>query len=190
MSLLPFCEWLANTEGSIALHESIYMYTLVESVHVLTLCLFVGMAVIVDLRLLGVSFRRVPASQVLAKLEPLMVIGFIIMVITGALLVYAIPVRSYQNIFFRVKLAMIVLAGLNVFVFHRGVYRKLPEWDHSPVTPRAAKRAGVCSLVLWACVIITGRFIAYNWYDCEKPQSGLITWAEGCTPGQSEERGR
>ena len=44
MSLSHFCEWLATTRGSIALHESLYMYPLVESVHVLTLCLFVGLA--------------------------------------------------------------------------------------------------------------------------------------------------
>ena len=53
MSLLPFCQWLADTPGSIALHESLFMYPLVESAHVLTLCLFLGMAIMFDLRLLG-----------------------------------------------------------------------------------------------------------------------------------------
>ena len=48
-----FCQWLADTSGSIALHESLYMYPLVESTHVLTLCLFVGMAMMLDLRLTG-----------------------------------------------------------------------------------------------------------------------------------------
>ena len=46
MSLLPFCQWLGSTPGSIALHESLFMYPLIESVHVLTLCLFVGMTLI------------------------------------------------------------------------------------------------------------------------------------------------
>ena len=64
MSLLPFCQWLAETPGSIALHESLYMYPLVESAHVLTLCLFVGMAVMLDLRLLGVTLRSVPISEI------------------------------------------------------------------------------------------------------------------------------
>ena len=64
VSLLPFCQWLADTHGSIALHESLYMYPLVESVHVLTLCLFVGMAVMLDLRLLGMTLRGVPISQI------------------------------------------------------------------------------------------------------------------------------
>ena len=63
MSLLPFCEWLAATHGSIALHESLYMYPLVESIHVLTLCLFVGMSVLLDLRLLGWTLRRCPSRS-------------------------------------------------------------------------------------------------------------------------------
>ena len=53
MSLDRFCHWLVDTPGSIALHESLYMYTLIESTHVLTLCVFVGMSVMLDLRLLG-----------------------------------------------------------------------------------------------------------------------------------------
>ena len=60
MSLLSFCQWLADTPGSIALHESLFMYPVVESLHVLTLCVFVGMSTMLDLRLLGLTLRRVP----------------------------------------------------------------------------------------------------------------------------------
>src|SRR5580704_12169979 len=98
MSLLPFCRWLADTRGSIALHESLYMYPLVESAHVLTLCLFLGMAVMLDLRLLGLALRRVPMTEITRRLGPWMVAGFVVMVVTGGLLFYAIPVRSYQSI--------------------------------------------------------------------------------------------
>src|SRR6185437_5292838 len=109
--LSHFCEWLATTRGSIALHESLYMYPLVESVHVLTLCLFVGMSVMLDLRLLGVALRRVPVAEVTDRLVPWMVLGFVVMFVTGVLLFYAIPIRSYQNVFFRIKLIALVLAG-------------------------------------------------------------------------------
>src|SRR5258705_2909377 len=64
VSLLPFCRWLAETRGSIALHESELMYPLVESLHVLTLCVFVGMSVLLDLRLLGLTMRRVPVREI------------------------------------------------------------------------------------------------------------------------------
>ena len=125
MSLLPFCQWLAETPGSIALHESLYMYPLVESAHVLTLCLFLGMAIMFDLRLLGVALRRVPITEMKRRLGPWMTIGFIVMVITGALLFYAIPIRSYQSIWFRGKVVALILAGLNAFVFHAGIDRRV-----------------------------------------------------------------
>jgi len=181
MSLLPFCEWLAATQGSIALHESLYMYPLVESVHVLTLCLFVGMSVLLDLRLLGWTLRKVPVSEVTGRLLPWMQAGFTVMIISGVLLFYAIPVRSYQNVFFRFKMIALVFAGVNAWVFHIGVHRRCAEWDLDRRPPGAARAAGVASLVLWALIIVSGRMIAYNWFDCDKqPQPNWVNVAAGC----------
>src|SRR5436190_10835557 len=159
MSLLPFCQWLAETPGSIALHQSVYMYPLVESTHVLTLCLFLGMAIMFDLRLLGLTMTSVPMTQIRRRLGPWMAGGFVVMVITGALLFYAIPIRSYQSIWFRMKLVALILAALNAFVFHSGIDRHVGEWDRDPVPPPAARRAGAVSLVLWAVIVVVGRMI-------------------------------
>ena len=181
MSLLAFCEWLAATEGSIALHESMYMYPIVESSHVLALTLFVGFAVILDLRLLGLILKQVPVSQVVDRLLPWTVAGFIVMNITGVLLFYAIPIRTYHSIFFRAKVIFLVLAGLNVWLFHSRSYQRIAEWDHAIITPRAARRAGLASLILWGAIIVSGRMIAYNWFDCDiQPQPALVNWAAGC----------
>jgi len=182
MSLLPFCQWLAETRGSIALHESLYMYPLVESTHVIALCLFIGMTVILDFRLVGIGFTSVPLTDITRRLGPWMQAGFVVMVITGVLLFYAIPVRSYQNIFFRVKVIFLILAGLNAAVFQWGIYRRVAEWNMDKKVPRRAFMAGVFSLILWSGIIIAGRMIAYNWFDCDRKQSEFITWAAGCTP--------
>ena len=42
MSLPGLCQWLGSTRRSVALHESIWFYPIVESAQVLTLCLFLG----------------------------------------------------------------------------------------------------------------------------------------------------
>jgi len=164
MSLLQFCEWLAQTPGSIALHESLLVYPIVESVHVLTLCLFIGTTVLLDLRLLGVAMRRVPASQVVGLLKWTRA-GFVVMVISGALLFYAIPVTTYLSIFFRLKMAMMLLAGCNAGLFHWTIYRSVAYWDLHPLPPLRARLAGGLSLVLWTGVIVAGRMIAFNWFD-------------------------
>lgn len=163
--LHSFCEWLENTSGSVALHESAWGYPLVESVHVLALCLFLGLAMLLDLRLLGVTLRKTPVSDIAARLLPWTVAGFVVLVITGVLLFYAIPVRTYENIFFRIKAVALVLAGVNAWVFHHGVYRKVAEWDLDPSPPLRARIAGGISLAFWACIVVTGRMIAYNWFD-------------------------
>src|SRR3954471_12432621 len=141
MSLLSFSQWLAETRGSIALHESLYMYPLVESIHVLTLCLFVGISVLLDLRLLGLTMRSIRVSEITDRLLPWMQAGFVIMLATGVALFYAIPVRSYQNVFFRFKMIMLVFAGLNAWIFHVGIHRRCAEWALDRRPPRAARAA-------------------------------------------------
>ena len=163
--MLQFCQYLASTQWSIALHESIWVYPIVESVHVLTLCLFLGLVLFMDLRLLGVTLSRTPASEVVRRLVPWTIAGFVIMVISGSLLFYAIPVKTYLNIFFRLKVLFLILAGLNTAVFHMTVWRRTDEWDLDPVPPFRARMAGAVSLLLWACIVVAGRMIAYNWFD-------------------------
>jgi hypothetical protein len=185
-SLLAFFQRLADSSWSTGLHESRYAYDLIESVHVWALCLFFGLAVMFDLRLLGWTMRRVPVSEVARRLLPWTIAGFVIMVVSGTLLFSAIPLRSYQNIFFRVKMLMLLLAGLNVWIFQSGVYRRVEKWDLDGVPPRAARVAGVLSLVLWICIVLSGRMIAYNWFDCDRqPQPAIINLLTSCVPTES-----
>ena len=179
---LHFCQWLATTPGSIALHESRYTYLVVLTVHVLTLTLFVGTAVTIDLRLLGVTMPRVPVSEVVARLLPWTAAGFLVMIVSGALLFYAAPLLRYQNLFFRIKMVTLALVGVNAWVFHNTVYRKVDEWDLDPVPPRRARVAGGLSLALWAAMIVAGRMIPYQlyWFDCSRQPPAIINLLAGC----------
>ena len=165
MSLLSFVQWLAETRASVAMHESVWAFPIVESVHVLGLCLFLGIAVLWDLRLLGMTLRSVPASEASTRLLPWMWAGAVIMVVSGVLVFFNDPVRYYTNIFFRIKFVMLALAVLNAWVFQTGIYQKVAAWDQRARTPGTARLAGVASLVLWAGIVIAGRMIAYNWFD-------------------------
>ena len=183
MSLLAFFEQLAESPWSAGIHESEIAYSIIESMHVWSMCLFFGLTVMFDLRLLGWTMRKVPVSEFARRLLPWTIAGFVVMVISGVLLFYAIPVRSYQNIFFRFKVILMLLAGLNVWIFHSRVYPKVATWDLSEVPPRAARVAGALSLVLWISVVVSGRMIAYNWFDCDRqPQSDLINLLTSCVP--------
>lgn len=181
MSLLSFAEWLAGTEGSIALHESQYMYSLVESTHVLTLCLFLGTLILMDLRMLGLMLRNVPVGEVAARVLPWTFVGFAIMVVTGVALFYAIPVRSYQSLFFRIKVILLIVAGLNAWHYHRTAHRTVTQWGADAKPPKAVRVSAMVSLASWTIVVFAGRFIAYNWFDCDRqPQPAFVNWAAGC----------
>ena len=165
MSPLDACRWLENTPGSIALHESIWVYPIVESVHVLTLCVFVGLTVMFDLRLVGACFTDMRVSQIYRRFGPWMLSGFAVMVASGSLLFYAAPVKTYLNIFFRLKMLCLLIALLNVGVFHFVTSRTMPRWDLERKLPVGGRLAGAVSLILWAAIAVCGRMIAYNWFD-------------------------
>ena len=164
MSLFRFFEWLGNTAWSVAFHESRYVFLLVLMIHVLTLSVFVGTALMIDLRLLGKTMTHVPVSQVVTRLMPWTEAGFVVMVVTGALLFYAAPIARYENIFFRVKMAALAIAVINMWLFRRNVYRRVAEWDLDPVPPRRVRMVGALSLLLLALIITAGRMMAYQDY--------------------------
>ena len=161
MSLRAFCEWLAATPWSGAIHESLWLYPIIETIHLLGICLFFGMVMMLDLRLLGITLRGVPVTDVTRKLLPWTFAGFAPMVVTGALLVYQEPLRAYDSVYFRAKAIMLILAGLNALAFHTGIYKRVADWELDPVAPFRARFAGGFSLILWVGVIAAGRLIAY-----------------------------
>lgn len=161
MFFVNFLTWLHDTGFSTTLRESTWAEPIIETVHVLTLTLFLGFAVLLDLRLLGVCLRRRPASEVLGQLNPWLGGSFAVMAASGTLLFCGDPVAFYTTIFLKAKMILLALAGLNVAVFQATVGRKVREWDTAARTPRGAKAAALVSLLLWVLIVAAGRAIAY-----------------------------
>jgi hypothetical protein len=174
---------LAETPWSIELHESLYAYAITESTHVMSIMLFVGTIAMVDLRLLGWSFTQVPVSQMLSRMLPWTIVGFVLLACTGAMLFLAIPVRTYHSLWFRLKVLMIVIAAVNIAVFTFRVERDKARWDLGPV-PRKSKICAMISLSAWASVIVFGRLIAYNWFDCDSLNAPIMYQITGCPMDQ------
>lgn len=156
------------------------MYNWVESTHVLTLMIFLGMLIVIDLRMLGWIFPTVPASTIADRLDKPMLFGMAIMFITGFLLYYAIPVRTTQSLWFRIKVVLLIVASANALLFRARMRASVDSWDTQAKPPANIRYAAAASLTLWAGVVITGRTIAYDWFDCHKQMSGFMYWAAGC----------
>jgi hypothetical protein len=179
--LLAFARWLDSFSWSTELHESFYMYAWIESTHVLTLMVFLGMLFIIDLRMLGFAFTSVPASTVAERLDLPMKIGMTVMVLTGFVLFFAIPVRSTQSIWFRMKVVLMIGAIVNALIFRRKMLEaKGSSWDRDTRLPKDLRLGAGLSLGLWSGIVITGRTIAYDWYDCFQQLPYFMYWAAGC----------
>lgn len=178
--LLSFARWLDSFAWSTEIHESFYLYAWIESTHVLTIMVFLGMLFVIDLRMLGLAFIDVPASKISERLDKPMMIGFALMVVSGLILFFAIPVRSTQSIWFRIKVVLLIAAGINAFLFRRKMRQAQGDWDTDRVPPKRMRVGAGLSLALWVGVIMTGRTIAYDWFDCHKELPYFMYWLAGC----------
>jgi hypothetical protein len=250
-----FIHWLQNDLGrfgpegqswSNQLHESLFMWNVVEGTHVLTIMFFAGTIWLIDLRMMGIAFKDMSFSKLNDRVLPITMISFGIMVLTGLIaFIGRDPMLYYHNIWFRLKMIFLICAAINIFWFHYTVQKSQAEWDAAPDTapavvgpwsnaigpfaavaaslifaigliaihphfdatlvlglvaatlalvsslvwllhvrapypPLKVKLSGAISMTCWFLVIIFGRFIAYDWFYCEKvdPNSAMYVMEE------------
>jgi hypothetical protein len=162
MSLLGICEWIDSTAFSTAIRESVWLFPIIETVHLLGIAVSAGTILFVDVRLLSIGMKRERLSDVLEQLQPWTLAAFLSMAITGSLLFLSEAVKCYHSVFFQVKALMLALAALNAAWFHWKVYPGVAAWDDLPAAPAPARLAGAVSLTLWIGIIAMGRAIAYG----------------------------
>jgi hypothetical protein len=161
MTLLELCHRLQDSAIGTALLESQYVWLVIESVHVLSLSLSVGLLFIADLRLIGKFRRHEPVSDVLDQLRPWMLAGFAVMFLSGGLLFWSEAATVYASLWFRLKILFLFLAGANALLFETRLGRNLASWNTLEQPPVGAKIAGWTSILCWTAVIVFGRWVAY-----------------------------
>jgi len=161
----PFWNLIAyfeNSELADNIRENDLLFPLIESVHVLSICLVVGSILVVDLRLLGLASINRPVSRVTSGILPLTWTAFAIAVSSGGLLFISNATKYLENGFFVAKIFLILAAGLNMVVFHAISARDLPKWEHETALPLRARLAGGLSILLWVSVVTCGRWIGFT----------------------------
>jgi hypothetical protein len=163
MSDVPaIIHWMQNSDIGTGIRESIWLFPIVETTHVLALALSVGVLIWFDLRLMGWGMKHEPVSQIHKQVMPFAFVGFAIMMLTGVLLFWSEAEKCYLSGFFRLKVLFLVLAALNAGIFELGTKKSIEDWDKYPVPPPKARMAGLISILSWTAVIVAGRATAYN----------------------------
>jgi hypothetical protein len=157
---IALCHWLESTAVGSTIAHSSWMFPAIESIHMFGIVTVVGATSILDLRLMGVSLRNEQVSDLVSGTLRWALYGFVLMLITGALMFVSEASRCYTNTGFRWKMLLLVLAGLNALIFHFTAYRGVKKWEQGG-TPFAAKFAGAFSILLWFGIVGMGRWIAF-----------------------------
>jgi hypothetical protein len=162
--MLQLCEWLESTAVATLIRESAYGFPIVVAFHIMGLTLSVGMLLWFDLRLLGLAMLGTRVSDLYRRLAPYIVFGFVTMFVSGLLLFTGFAVAAYGNLFFRIKIAAMVIAGVNALVFHFSTERNIAAWDDLPGPPLQARIAGLTSAIVWMVAIFSGRLMSYTMF--------------------------
>ncbi|QBE65075.1 hypothetical protein [Pseudoduganella lutea] len=153
--------WLAATPVAAAMRDGVWLYPVVETVHIAGFAILVGAVVLFDLRVLGCA-RNLSVRALGAHLLPWAAASLLLIVPAGLLLFASQPRDFLANPVFALKLALIALAGVNALVFHIGVYRGVSAWDVAMPAPAGAQAHAALSMLVWFAVIACGRLLAYT----------------------------
>ena len=154
MELDALLRALEATAVATAVRENESLFPWVESIHVLAITLVVGSIAIVDLRLIGLASRDRPVARLAAEVLPCTWAAFGAAALSGALLFSSNAFTYAHNSYFQAKLAFLVLAGVNMLIFHFVVGQESEG--------RGTRIAGAVSLIIWICVVAFGRWTGFT----------------------------
>jgi hypothetical protein len=145
----------------VAMRQSLWLYPIVEIVHLTGIALLVGSIAMLDLRLLGIS-NSLPVRRLASHILPFTAASFLLIVPSGFAMFVAHASDFLQSEVFILKICLILAAGVNAAVFHVGVFRGASDWDVNRMPPPVARLCAALSLLLWISVIACGRLLAYT----------------------------
>lgn len=152
--LLPFFNWLQELPMIAAMQQSVWVQPTTNVMHLLSVAVFAGAVLLVDLRMMGTGITEQPLSQVASDAKPWLVGSFLAVFLTGLPQFATLAIRNYYNDFFWYKMTALLLAIIYTFLVR-------PRFTGGAEAPNG-KVLGVVSIVLWLSVIIPARLIGLS----------------------------
>jgi hypothetical protein len=155
--LLPFFEWCETSLIGDAIRDSLWLFPVIEAVHLLGLCLLGGSLLVLDLRMLGVGLRRQSVAALARDTRPWLTASIVVMVSTGTALFLSESVKCYYNQAFWVKITTLPFALTYTFTVRARVARAT-----GLETTVGTRLTAIVSLALWLTVAAAGRWIGFS----------------------------
>jgi len=144
-----FLQWCQNSTLSQVVRHGAWTIPLIEIVHIAGVVLVFGSVLVTNLRLLGWMFASESSSALAADLARSTRLGLFLLIVSGPLLFFAMPVKLFTTRDFGVKLVLVTIAGVYYLAVHR---KQMLDRDSSPAVRRSAR----ISLALWLIAIAAG----------------------------------
>lgn len=138
-----------------------WWFPLMESIHVVSITLMLGAILMLDLRVLGLAANSYAVSRMSKELVPWSATAFLVATLTGIAMFITRASVHVLNPAFQIKMLLIVLAGINIAIFHLRIFRTVPQWDTSTKSPSSARIVAGASLFLWCGVMLAGRWVGH-----------------------------
>ncbi|TMK44566.1 MAG: hypothetical protein E6G70_18895 [Alphaproteobacteria bacterium] len=162
LTLSEFISYFEDSALADNIRENDLLFPLIESVHVVSICLVVGSILVIDLRLLGLASLNRPVGRITNAILPLTWSAFAVAAASGLLLFISNATKYLENGYFLAKVLLICAAGLNMVVFHGISAKDLRRWENEAALPLPARLAGGLSILLWVAVVACGRWIGFT----------------------------
>ena len=154
MDLLPLFQWFEATAAGTVVRESLWMFPVIQCVHLLALAMLGGAVLVVDLRLLGLGLSGQPVAELARKMHPWLVGSLAAMIASGIPMFLSEALKCYYSPPFWYKMGLLLVAAIFAFTVRRRVLAVSGN-------PLVCRLTAVVSLALWFGVGFSGRWIAF-----------------------------
>ena len=151
--VMPLMRWWGETPVATAIKQYTVLIALTQTIHLLGLTMFAGTLLILNLRLMGIGFVRVPIPRMASALTPWTIAGLVVLLTSGVFILSSETEKCYEASFFWIKMGLL-LTGLS---FQFTVYRRALR-NASPAGFRT-RAIATASFVLWIGVALSGKMI-------------------------------
>jgi hypothetical protein len=161
--LKQFAKWLSTTFLSVFIqrHNS-WVIPTIQTIHIVGIGVVLGSVFMIDLRVLGWAGMDQTLRQTTTRFGPWLTAALYLQLATGVLMVIGEPVRELVTFSFWLKMVFVAVGTLIAAIFQITLRNHEQKWEETLVNRRSIKCLAVLTFLIWVCIIILGRLIAYD----------------------------
>ena len=153
--------WLSFAPESATMRETAWAFPAALTLHLVGMVLFIGMRLVLGLRLTGWAFAGTSPSQLMTRVGPWSLVGAIVTAVSGLALYTADSARMAANPMFELKIAALSAALVNAWILHTVLAGRIHDRDTSEALPISVQASAYLSLILWVAIMAAGRLVAF-----------------------------